>query len=41
MKKKHPRITGELKLLYATLVAQLGDTQQAIAEVNRQMLIHL
>ncbi len=41
MKKKRPRITEELKLLYATLVAQLGDTQQAIAEVNRQMLIHL
>ncbi len=41
MKKKRPRITDELKLLYATLVAQLGDTQQAIAEVNRQMLIHL
>ena len=41
MNKKRPRITDELKLLYATLVAQLGDTQQAIAEVNRQMLIHL
>ncbi len=41
MNKKRPRITEELKLLYATLVAQLGDTQQAIAEVNRQMLIHL
>ena len=41
MNKKRPRITEELKLLYATLVAQLGETQQAIAEVNRQMLIHL
>ncbi len=41
MHKKRPRITEELKLLYATLVAQLGDTQQAIAEVNRQMLTHL
>lgn len=41
MRKKRPRITDELKLLYATLVAQLGDTQQAMAEVNRQMLIHL
>ena len=41
MKKKRPRITEELKLLYATLVAQLGDTQQAMAEVNRQMLTHL
>ena len=41
MNKKRPRITEELKLLYATLVAKLGETQQAIAEVNRQMLIHV
>jgi len=41
IKKKRPRITEELERLCATLVTQLGDTQQAIAEVNRQMLIHL